>query len=164
MRWFRPPRPHRRFFHPQVERSVAALGTALQEARRCKVLRTMPGHQVVSILEERIDLTPALFMRNVKFNDAATDDERDWFAKALTKLHLPTLLAFITELSGLNNDGTLPECTDKSKHILIKFANDAHIPKAMTCVYELILPRARSCEHLTEQLQTYYAQRNFSDR
>lgn len=86
----------------------------------------MPGHQLVSILEERVDLTPALFLRNVKFNTAATDDERDWFEKALARLHLPTLLAFITELSGLNCDGSLPECADKSKHILVKFDDDAH--------------------------------------
>ena len=165
VRWFRLLRLHRRLFHPQVARSVAALGAALQEAGEVhRVLRSMPGHQLVSVLEERADLTPALFLRNVRFNAAATGDERDWFAQALTKLHLPTLLAFITELSGLNRDGSLPECTDKSTHILIKFDDDARIPKAMTCVYQLNLPRARSCEHLTEQLQTYYAQRNFSDR
>ena len=131
----------------------------------CEVLRAMPGEQLAAVFEGRPDLTPALFLRNVRFDSSATAEERGWFADAVAALDRPTLLSFITELRRLNEDGSLAPCSDPRdpKHILVKFDGRSSYPKVSTCIYQLTLPHYATREQLIEQLRLCYTRCDFSD-
>ena len=122
-------------------------------------LRDMPVYQLAQELEGCCVITRDMFLRNVEFDDAFGTERREWFADMCDCLDLPTLLNWITDLTALSADGSLPD----GMHISVRLGNeDCMVPKVHTCIYRLELPAYSSKEELIRGIGNEYKSKAYT--
>jgi len=122
-------------------------------------LRDMPVYQLAQELEGCCVITRDMFLRNIEFDDAFGMEQREWFADMCDRLDLPTLLNWITDLTALGPDGSLPD----GKYISVLLGNEAClVPTVHTCIYRLELPAYSSKDELLNGIRSEYKSRTYT--
>jgi len=122
-------------------------------------LRDMPVYQLAQELEGCCVITCDMFLRNIEFDEAFGTEQREWFADMCNRLDLPTLLNWITDLTALGPDGSLPD----GKCISVLLGNEAClVPTVHTCIYRLELPAYSSKDELLNGIRSEYTSRTYT--